>query len=52
MNKNLDKCVICHNSTPYSRNLDVSKRSYYIKGVGQLCEKCYHNLYNSSHKHK
>jgi recombinational DNA repair protein (RecF pathway) len=42
---NLDKCVICKEYTPYVENTDVTYRSYYIEGAGQLCKECYTKVY-------
>lgn len=36
-----DKCVLCGEETDVSTTLSADARSYYIHGVGQLCEACY-----------
>jgi recombinational DNA repair protein (RecF pathway) len=40
-----DKCVICGNETPYTKNTHINERKFYIETAGQLCEQCYKNLY-------
>ncbi len=40
-----EKCVICHAETEYTCNIHISERQFYIESVGQLCPKCYHDLY-------
>lgn len=43
---NKDYCVICKRSTPYLKTTHINKRKFYIECAGQLCEKCYFNLYS------
>ena len=40
-----DKCMLCGCETGYILNTPVSKRSYYVVGCGQMCEKCYKEIY-------
>ena len=40
-----DKCVICHCETDYSHDSHINDRKYYVEGAGQLCEKCYYEIY-------
>lgn len=40
-----DICVFCGCDTGVSKNMPISLRKNYIRGSGQLCEKCYFNLY-------
>ena len=36
-------CVLCWKKTKVKRKTPVSKRPFYITGIGQLCHKCYHD---------
>lgn len=40
-----DKCVVCGASTDYSVETPIGERAYYIEGAGQLCQKCYYEIY-------
>lgn len=40
-----EKCVICGAVTEYSRDVPIGNRWFYIEYAGQLCPKCYHELY-------
>ncbi len=47
-NKNIDKeenCVSCGQKTGYVFSTPIDRRQYYVYGAGQLCEKCYYELY-------
>ena len=41
-----DECVVCGEETPYSRDEDINKRYRYVECAGQLCKKCWNNVYN------
>lgn len=41
----LDRCVLCWHLTGVPRNTSISERKCYIQGQGQLCERCYFELY-------
>ena len=43
-----DKCVMCDESTLYSKHDHVDFRIGYIEGAGQLCLNCYDEIYNNS----
>lgn len=43
MNKEL--CIRCNKPTPYHPNTPITLRRYYVEGSGQLCEKCFYELY-------
>jgi hypothetical protein len=34
-------CVICHSETAVKKSTPIDQRECYIRGVGQLCKKCY-----------
>lgn len=34
-------CVICGQRTDVKRSEPISRRMYYVEGVGQLCPRCY-----------
>lgn len=40
-----DNCVLCESETKYSKNTNVNERYFYIEGCGQLCARCYSDLY-------
>ena len=40
-----EKCVVCGGKTPYTFDTCIDKRDHYIYGVGQLCRKCYDDIY-------
>jgi recombinational DNA repair protein (RecF pathway) len=50
MKAKLEKCVLCGEETEYHLNDDINLRKYYIEGAGQLCKKCYDELYNKNKK--
>lgn len=41
----IDLCVFCGAETEYKKDTPIEKRYGYIKGAGQLCRKCYLELY-------
>ena len=43
--KEKDKCVVCGAETKYGPNIPISEREFYVEGAGQLCQKCYYDLY-------
>ena len=38
-------CIRCNKPTPYHSNTPITLRRYYVEGSGQLCEKCFYELY-------
>lgn len=40
-----DRCILCGRATPYETEEEVDNRNLYIEGAGQLCDKCYSNIY-------
>ena len=42
-----DLCVCCGTETEYRKDTPIGERSGYINGVGQLCRKCYFELYKT-----
>jgi hypothetical protein len=34
-------CVVCHAETSVKKSIPIDQREYYIRGVGQLCNRCY-----------
>lgn len=45
MEDSKEKCVSCGAETPYTINTHIDHRSHYVEGAGQLCEKCYNEIY-------
>lgn len=41
----LECCIVCGNETNVLRNTHITNRRHYIEGAGQLCKKCYQELY-------
>lgn len=42
-----EKCVVCNEDTRIPVTMDVSLRATYIEGAGQLCVKCYKDIYGN-----
>ena len=42
---NNDVCIRCGKTTPYGAGVPITSRRYYIEGSGQLCEKCWREVY-------
>ena len=40
-----EKCVICGKETAYDFQTPISQRAFYMEGAGQLCRKCFCELY-------
>lgn len=49
-NTNVDKCVSCGFLTPHSVEDHVDNRKTYVEGAGQLCSKCFIEVYKKVHK--
>lgn len=44
-----EQCVLCGRLTETAKEQPVYKREHYIEGAGQLCRKCYQELYAPRH---
>ncbi len=42
-------CVICDTVTKEHEDQHIDSRNYYIEGCGQLCKKCYIEIYGNIH---
>ena len=42
-----EKCVSCGEETKVPVDQHVDFRNYYVEGAGQICEKCYINIYGN-----
>jgi len=42
-------CVICDTVTKEHEDQHINSRNYYVEGCGQLCEKCYIEIYSNIH---
>lgn len=40
-----ETCVVCKRLTDVKKDKDVNDRLFYVKGVGQLCETCFHEVF-------
>jgi len=38
-------CIRCEKPTSYHPNTPITLRRYFIEGSGQLCERCFYELY-------
>ena len=38
-------CIRCGKPTLYDINTPIMRRRYFVEGYGQLCEKCFYELY-------
>ena len=36
-----DKCIICGKDTPFTKDIHIDHRLWYIEGAGQCCRDCY-----------
>jgi len=41
-----EKCVLCNKEVEYDISLDINYRACYIEGAGQLCDKCFKEIYS------
>lgn len=41
----IERCVICVKPTEYRADTPIDKRECYVEGAGQLCRKCYFEIY-------
>jgi recombinational DNA repair protein (RecF pathway) len=46
MSDNYEKCVLCDIPTTIAVNTPVDNRHFYIEGAGQLCERCWNDVYS------
>jgi hypothetical protein len=40
-----DKCVMCKEETPHEETDHIDMRYHYVEGCGQLCAKCWKEVY-------
>ena len=45
MKEKEEKCVICGENAGYMFDTPIYERQFYVEGVGQLCEKCFKEIY-------
>lgn len=45
-----ENCVSCNKKTHVNEDVDIEFRDYYIRGVGQLCQECYIDIYEKYSK--
>lgn len=41
----IEHCISCGKVTIYKKSTHVDNRKYYIEGSGQLCQRCYEEIY-------
>jgi len=45
-NNNFEECIICHCKTNIPVRMYIEEREYYVEGAGQLCPKCFKELFS------
>lgn len=40
-----EKCVLCGQETAYDFKTPITQREFYMEGAGQLCRRCFRELY-------
>lgn len=45
--KKMDRCVICGKETKYAKSVPIDERIGYIQGSGQLCRRCFTEIYRN-----
>lgn len=43
-----ESCVVCNGKTPVRRDTPVDKRALYVKGIGQVCYDCWHQVFSNA----
>lgn len=41
-----ERCVLCGQETAYDFKTPITQREFYVEGAGQLCRKCFRELYS------
>ena len=41
-----EKCVLCGQETAYDFKTPITQREFYVEGAGQLCRRCFRELYS------
>lgn len=44
----VEYCILCGKSTEYTLETPIDFRDGYIEDVGQLCRKCYSDIYKNN----
>jgi len=47
MKEEKEICIFCKKELPYSKDINIAVRSYYVEGAGDLCHECYNRIYGS-----
>ena len=48
VDKENDLCVTCNAETPHKRGDHIDTRPHYVEGAGQLCKKCWEEIYEKA----
>jgi hypothetical protein len=43
-----DTCVACNGPSEENKSTNVTLRKFYVEGSGQLCRKCYFNVFQEN----
>ena len=46
----VDKCIMCDKKTPYTKDTPVDFRCFYVDCAGQLCGKCWEDIYKTKYE--
>ena len=39
-----ERCVLCNTITDTNKDIHIDQRPYYVEGVGEVCQDCYHKV--------
>ena len=42
-----EKCIVCQVDTYLPVNTPIDQRNFYVEGSGQLCQKCWDEIYHT-----
>ena len=43
----MEKCVLCGRMVPVRRDSHIAGRRYYVEGAGELCARCFYEVYHN-----
>ena len=43
----MEKCVLWGRMVPVRRDSHIAGRRYYVEGAGQLCARCFYEVYHN-----
>ena len=45
MKEEKEICIFCKKELPYSKDINIAVRYYYVEGAGDLCIECSNKIY-------